>query len=112
MNIDIPLLGTLGILSVIFLFYILARLSERLGAVQKMPSKYRYYYVAVVFLAVAYLTQLLVSRAISAPEKFPNWLTSSWFALLAHHLPLTIGVSIGLVITWHYWSWLITQHQK
>lgn len=112
MNIDMPLLGTLGILSVIFLFYTLARLSERLGAVQKMSLRYRYYYVAIAFLAVAYLTQLLVSRAISAPEKFPNWLTSLWFVLLAHHLPLTVGVSIGMVVTWHYWSWLVAKHQK
>jgi hypothetical protein len=102
-----PLLGTLGILSVMFLFYILARLSERLGAVQKMSLKYRYYYVALVFLTVAYLTQLLVSRAVSAPENFPSWLTSLWFAFIAHHLPLTIGVSIGLYVTWHYWSWLV-----
>ena len=106
MSIEISLLGTFGTLSVIFLVYILARLSERLGSVQKMPSSYRYYYLALFFLAISYIIQVFMARVSFTPENFPNWLSSPWFLLLGHHLPLTIGVSIGLVITWRYWSWL------
>lgn len=111
MNAEIAFLGTFGILSVIILFYILARLSNRLGSVQKMPAIYRYYYIALFFLVIGYITQMLMIRISFTPENFPNWITSPWFLLFAHHLPLTIGVSIGLVITWCYWSWLIIKEE-
>jgi hypothetical protein len=110
--IDISFLGTIGTLSIIFLFYILARLSERLGSVEKMEPIYRYYYVAIFFLAVGYLTQLLMANIDSASEDFPTWLTSAWFPLLGHHIPLTVGVSIGLAVTWRYWSWLVMDYKK
>lgn len=102
-------LGTLGTLSLIVLFYILAKLSERFGSVIKMRPFYRYYYVALVFLVIGYITHLVVARSIPMPEDVPSWLLAPWFLLLAHHLPLTIGVTIGLIITWRYWSWLVTE---
>lgn len=108
MTIEISYLGILGTSSIIFLFYILARLSHRLGSVQKMPPIYRYYYVASIFGVIGCVTQLLVARANSAPL----WWTSPWFLFVAYHLPLIIGVSLSLVITWRYWSWLITEQLK
>jgi len=35
-------------------------------------------------------------------------LLSPSFSLLAFHLPLFIGVSIGVLTAWRYWSWLLT----
>jgi hypothetical protein len=104
------LLGTLGTLSLIYLFYILARLSERLGSVEKMPPIYRYYYVAIFFLSIGFLYHLLAARFHSVPESFPHWFSSSWFLLLVHYLPLAVGVTIGLYVTWRYWSWLVTKN--
>jgi hypothetical protein len=112
LNIDISFLGTLGTLSVIFLFYIFARLSERLGSVEKMEPLYRYYYLAIFFLVIGYITQLLMLNISSAPENFPIWLSSPWVSLLAHYLPLAVGVTIGLIVTWRYWSWLVTEYYK
>ncbi len=109
MNLEISLLGTLGTLSIIFLFYILARLSERLGSVERMSPLYRYYYVAIIFLVFGYVVHLLVVRSSLTPESFSDWLISTWFLLLAYHLPLAVGVTIGLVVTWSYWSWLVTE---
>ncbi len=111
MNLEISLFGTLGTLSIIFLFYILARLSERLGTVQRMDARYRYYYVALLFLAIGYVAHLLVVRVNITPESFPHWLASPWFLLFAHYLPLTVGVTLGLIITWHYWSWLVMEQK-
>jgi len=105
-------LGTLGTLSILFLFYIFARLSERFGAVTKMPPFYRYYYVALVFLTVGAIAHILVVRAHWAYKQPPDWLMSPWFLVLAHFLPLTIGVTIGLVITWRYWSWLVSKRNE
>lgn len=95
-----------------FVFYILARLSERLGSVERMAAIYRYYYVALVFLAVGYIAQLLVARVNFTPATFPTWLLSPWFTLLAHDIPLAAGVTIGIGVTWRYWSWLFNQLAK
>lgn len=103
------LLGTLGTLSVLVLFYILAKLSERFGSVIKMRPQYRYYYVALVFLFVGWIAQLLFMAADLMPANFQTWIQSSWFVLLVYYIPVTIGVTIGLVITWRYWSWLVAE---
>jgi hypothetical protein len=105
----ITILGTFGTLSIIVLFYILAKLSERFGSVIKMPPIYRYFYLAILLLLVSYVTNLLVVRTIITPADSPAWLMAPWFLLLAYHLPMAIGLSIGLIITWRYWSWLITE---
>ncbi len=105
------LLGTFGPLSIIILFYILARLSERFGSVIRMPPIYRYYYVGIVFLAISWATHLFISRA-TLTFGYPAWIFSSWFLLLAYHLPLAIGVTLGLVVTWRYWSWLVTEQRN
>jgi hypothetical protein len=103
------ILGTFGALSIIALLYILAKLSERFGSVIKMPPIYRYYYLAIAFLVITYITNWLVVRATLIPENTPAWLNAPWFLFLAYHLPRAIGVTIGLVLTWRYWSWLILE---
>jgi len=103
------LLGALGTLSVLILFYILAKLSERFGAVIKMRPRYRYYYLALVFLLIGWIAQLLVMAVNLMPANIQDLFNSTSFLLLAYYLPLTIGVTIGLVITWRYWSWLVTE---
>jgi hypothetical protein len=103
------LLGALGTLSILLVFYILAKLSERFGAVIKMRPRYRHYYLALIFLFIGWMAQLLVLAADLTPATLQTWLTSPWFLLLAYYLPLTIGITIGLVTTWRYWSWLVAE---
>lgn len=103
------LLGTVGSLSLLLLFYILAKLSEKFGSVIKMRPLYRYYYVALIFLAIGYAAHLLLAVAYLAPDSVPEWLVSSWFVFLAYYLSLAIGLTIGLIITWRYWSWLVAE---
>lgn len=102
-------MGALGTLSILLILYILAKLSERFGSVIKMRPRYRYYYLALLFLFIGWVAQLLVWAAALTPANMQNWLNSPWFLLLAYYLPLTIGVTIGLVITWRYWSWLVAE---
>ena len=105
----IAILGTFGTLSLIVLFYILAKLSEKFGSVIKMTPLYRYYYLAIGFLVIVYFTNWLVITASLTPETTPAWFTAPWFLFLAFHLPRAIGVTISLVVTWRYWSWLILE---
>ncbi len=104
------LLGTLGTLSLILLFYILARLSERFGSVIKMRPIYRYYYVALGFLGIGYLAHLVMVVVYLTPASVPDWLMSPWFVFFTYYLSLAIGMTIGLITTWRYWSWLVAEH--
>lgn len=112
MSPDVTLLGSLGTLSVIYLLYILAKLSQRLGSVEKMTPYYRYYYVANAFVIIGTVSHIVIARVALSPQDFPNWLIAPWFIVLAHYLPLTIGVTIGVVVTWRYWSWLIFEYTQ
>jgi len=81
-----------------------------------MPPLYKWFYVAEVLAGIALLAQLLQASAyLSNTAYFPNkaWgITSPAFTLLFHHVPLAIAVTIGLVITWKYWGWLLTERKS
>lgn len=106
---SIPLLGTLGTFSIVVLFFVLAKLSERFGSVIRMTPIYKYYYIAILLVAISFVTHFFVARAISTAEPPAGWLLSSWFLIAAYYLPLAGGSTVALVITWRYWSWLITE---
>ena len=103
------LLGTIGTISVVILFFILAKLSERFGSVVRMSPLYRYYYLSLFLALISTTVQVLAVRAETTVTSIPVWITAPWFLLLAYYLPLAIAVTIGIYVTWHYWSWLITE---
>jgi hypothetical protein len=102
-------LSPLGTASLIFLFFILARLSEKLGAVTKMAPYYRWFWVGLGFLAVALFAQFLRIGVLLTTQASFLWLDTPAFYLITYHLPMAIGVTISLVVTWRYWSWLLTE---
>ena len=103
------LLSPLGTISILFLFYILARLSEKLGAVTRMPAHYRWFWVGTGFLGVGLISQLL-RISVSLTDQTSNpLLNSPLFYLVTYHLPMAIGITIGLAVTWRYWSWLLAE---
>ena len=102
-------LSPLGTISLIFLFFILARLSEKLGAVIKMAAYYRWFWVGQGFLGIALIAQFLRIGVLLTKQASYLWLDTPAFYLLTYHLPMAIGVTISLVVTWRYWSWLLTE---
>ena len=106
----VSLLGTLGTVSIIILFYVLAKLSEKFGSVIKMPPIYRYYYGAVALVAIGIVAQLLT--AVVDPPLLLNNLSKPELLLLVHHVPVSLGLTISLVITWRYWRWLVTENNE
>jgi len=89
-------------LSILVLFFIMAKLSERFGTVIKMKPIFRYYYVAVGLSLISFFTQLLATTTDFRP----------WVILLGYHLPLSISVSVAIFITWRYWRWLVTERDR
>ena len=103
-------LGSLALFSLLYALLILAQFGSKLGAVTKMRPFYRGYYVAAGLVALA-----LVGRSIRASvvwassESISPILNQPLFYLLSYHLPLALGLTLGAVITWHYWSWLLKE---
>ena len=106
------ILVTIGALSVIVLFFVLAKLSERFGSVVKMRPLYRYYYPSLLLAFISATTHIFAARTDSIAIENPSWVINPWFLFLAYHLPLAIAVSIAAYVTWHYWSWLITERNE
>jgi hypothetical protein len=103
------LLSPMGTIAIIIIFFILARLSHKLGSVTRMPPHYRWFWVGIGFLGIAFISQLLRISVSLAGQAHYGWLTSPSFYLVTHHLPTAISVTIGLAVTWRYWSWLLTE---
>jgi hypothetical protein len=94
----LTLLSPVGTISIMFIFFILARLSEKLGAVTRIPPFYRWFWVGI-------------TTALTEQTSYPL-LNDPTFYLVTYHLPMTIGVSIALAVTWRYWHWLLTERNR
>jgi hypothetical protein len=103
-------LGAMGLISVLYALVILAQFGRKLGAVTKMRPFYRGYYVAAGCVGLALVMRFIRASVFWAPhETIPSVLNAPAFYLLLYHLPLAIGLSLGLAITWHYWGWLLKE---
>jgi hypothetical protein len=99
----------MGLISAIYITLIIAKLSQKLGAVTKMRGYYRGFYVSAIFLLVSLIAHLLKTSVLLASERAPALLNSDLFYLLTYYLPLAIGTSINLAITLRYWDWLLKE---
>jgi hypothetical protein len=82
MSVPVTPLGVVGLIAVIYLVYIFANLSQRLGAVTKM------------------LARVIRSNGL---------LNNSLIYVATYHLPFVIAVAISVGIAWYYWSWLFKE---
>jgi len=103
------LLSPTGTIAAIVVLYILARLSKKLGAVTRMAPYYRWYWVGMASLLVGLMSQFLRITVLLAGEAHYSWFNAAPFYLFTYHLPVALGVTIGLVVTWRYWSWLLRE---
>ena len=105
------ILGTAGLLSMIFAFLILARLTQKWESVTKLKSHYRLFYVSTALVGIASLVRLIrigyldvgLERSPASALGDPR----SWIYLCFYHAPLAIGVTISLGVTWRSWGWLL-----
>jgi hypothetical protein len=104
------IVASAGLASVLYALAILARFGQKLGAVTKMRPFYRGYYVSIGCVGLALITHLLRASVFWAPaQTIPAMLNSPVFYLFLHYLPLAVGLSIALGVTWYYWSWLLKE---
>lgn len=94
----LSLLSAFGPLAVALALLVVGLLSQRLGAVTKMP---RYYYG--LFVAAALVGVSAVARLLAVPAADQESLGLLYAATFA------AGVTLGVVVAWRYWSWLFSE---
>jgi hypothetical protein len=104
------IVGSLGLISLLYALIILAQFGRKLGAVTKMRPVYKGYYIAIVLIGIALIVRFIRASVFWAPPAtIPPALNHPFFYLLLYHLPLAIGMSLSLGVTWHYWNWLLKE---
>jgi hypothetical protein len=85
---------------------VLAQISKRLGSVTHARSFYRAYYLAVALIWLGTVIRLLfITRGQAFLQAAELKLV---YTLISDGLP-AIGITIALIVTWHYWSWLLAE---
>lgn len=111
MSVFMALLGSVGLVSLIYVSFLLAVVDEKLGAMTKMKPYFRWLYVAAFFLCIAFLIRLLRTSVFWAPQQAPPLLNSSAFYFATYYIPLGVGMTIVLMVTVKYWGWLLRSWQ-
>ena len=98
--------GLLGYVAMAVALFVLAQLSHRLGQVTHARNYYRGYYLAILLIGVGIAVRFyFITRGEASLEAANQKLV---YTLLSDGLP-AVGITIGLIVTWHYWSWLLAE---
>lgn len=105
-------LGPVSLVAILYATIIYISLSRKLGAVTKMQPYYRGFVVSLAFISLALMTYVMRNAAYLAQEPYSDWLLAPAFGLAFFHVPLFIGITLNVVLIWHYWSWLLHEREK
>ena len=97
-------LSVLEPIAVTLLLLVLALLSKRLGAVTHRSRVYRWLYVAAFLASFSAVTRIW---SLTLSEDDFVAISGNVMALVFYALPLALSVSIGVLVSWRYWGWLI-----
>jgi hypothetical protein len=98
--------GLLGYIGMAVALFVLAQLSHRLGEVTHARHHYRAYYLAIALICAGIAARLyFITRGQASLQAANQKLV---YTLLSDGLP-ALGITIGLIVTWHYWSWLLAE---
>jgi len=104
------IVSSIALVAIIYALVILAQFGRKLGAVTKMRPLYKGYYVAMGLTGLALIMHFVRASVFWAPaQSTPVALNAPAVYLILYHLPLVIGLSLALGITWYYWSWLLKE---
>jgi len=106
MNPSIYLAGLLGPFAIGCTLIVLGRLSQRLGHVAEVRPYYLGLYVAAGLVWAGMLVRLyFITRGLADSQALEQ---NVLYTLLNDGLP-AIGITLGLILTWYYWSWLLAE---
>lgn len=102
----VDIAGLIGFTAVAMALFVLARLSRRLGLVTHAQPHYRGLYLAALLVMggvsarLGYLTNFIGSGG--------DLTHNLVYIVLCDGLP-ALGVTLGVLVTWYYWSWLLAE---
>lgn len=99
-------LAALGMSGVGVLLLVLALLSRRLGGVTRASAYYIGLYIAALLFFVSAGVRLWHWFN---PPSTPIDLTSDVIWILLYHGAPALGLTLGVVVAWRYWSWLLAE---
>ena len=99
-------IGLLGMFSIVVALVLLGLLSKRMARATRTPAYYLGFYVAAVFVAIGVLARLINLTDRVAPSA--NMHDNIAWVVLYNGAP-TLGVTLGVIIAWRYWSWLLAE---
>ncbi|GAB4520253.1 MAG: hypothetical protein OHK0046_30230 [Anaerolineae bacterium] len=106
MNAFSELLAIFGIAVIGLVLVLLGILSYRLGRVTRAQAYYRWFYVAAVFVEIGVAARILnFSGRLASIDGLND--NIGW-VLLYFGAP-AFGVTVGTVVAWRYWSWLLAE---
>jgi hypothetical protein len=97
--------GFAGLLAVAVMLFVLAHLSQRLGIVTHARPYYRGLYLAAMLVGIGLLARLYY---LTNHEPSGALNQNVVYIILCDGLP-ALGVTLGLLVTWYYWSWLLAE---
>jgi hypothetical protein len=98
--------GVAGELSIAFGLVVIASLSRRLGSVTRTSPYYVWLYVAAFMLCISVLARLLnLGRGLDVAATLHEHLL---WVFIYKGLP-ALGITLGVIVTWRYWSWLLAE---
>ncbi len=99
-------LNIIGFGSISIALLVMGRLSYRLGRVTRANAYYVWFYVAAGLVAVGATARIInfSGRFASSAELHQN---VGW--VLAYLGAPVAGVTLGLILAWRYWSWLLAE---
>ena len=98
------LLSAAAPFGLMIMLWVMAQISRRFGEVTHRPPLYRGFFVALGLTLFPLLARLL---AMGLTEDERANLGSAALAALAYDLPLALGITLSVIITWRYWGWLV-----
>lgn len=102
----VELFSMIGWLAVSVALWVVARLSYRLGTVTRARPYYRLLYVAAILVG---LGSLMIAFARIEWSSEVSYFSFPEAVFNLGELCLALGLSLGLAVTWYYWSWLLAE---
>jgi hypothetical protein len=98
------MISALGWFGIGMLLGIMGLLSRRLGRVTRADDYYIGFFVGAGLILVSVVIRVV--HGLGAP---PQNLTDSVLWVLLYHGAPALGLTIGVVTAWRYWSWLLAE---
>ena len=110
MKLLVSLLGIAGMGAIITVLVIMGRLTQRWELVTRSKSHYYLFFVSAALIGVALLGRLIRAGNMIS-DTSPTTLSDprSWLYISVYYVPLTIGMTMSLVVTWRNWGWLLRE---